>query len=697
MLLFQGWPPGGSPEVPVDAFGPAPAEVRTEAAAAAAAAEADADAPQEPPPLVVEAGPCSRVQAVRCSRMVWSYRADTKSVVTFGDAPPELHVSKVPGLWGNHTVSFRVCSVAAGLELFVRYDGCDVTFAPQSAQERFRRAASFIERPNRYHRGFSAFEAADFPGYFLRPRQGAVHLDPEDSDGNFRVDASWRLVAAGKPDPFAGLPNVHFLTQPIPGKTPRTFPDGVDCNKHGRGCCFPRRRQLPGGVPTGGPPGEIGESEGTAVLVLSSARTLPKRRPLLDRWLLPQLQRRTPWGGAVVSVDCPCDAVEPSLQGVQWLIGPLGEGPAGVGDITMRATMALHWLFRNDQRAPWFLVVDDDTIVFPDTLAWVLSHLPHPRRELWYVGHTAEWNVKVNYHGDFAFGGAGFLMSRAARDRWLKRWTGQDTVSAARLWLQGGLCSHDGGDGAICRCLVHATTRVPQWRGGASSGGGAEPIFLDWRGFHQFDIVGTHNILDMVADTCPSCPPVDEQVELWLDGIVSRQPLVTIHHAPAVPHGRLYAGENGTAAALRLWAAYQEHPPRMLLRRACARSDGGAATVCVSFGRVLQVYTAAVAPEQAVLPLRTRAGGGAGGGDLPAERIDWLAPDSAVASGLRCTLTYAGRASAGTWRYAGRGRGGCGGTAAVAGGGPRGWRVTVTGDRLPGRVARLSATVHSPV
>ena len=146
------------------------------------------------------------------------------------------------------------------------------------------------------------------------------------------------------------------------------------------------------------------------------------------------------------------------------------------------------------------------------------------------MGHSTEWKIKVYFHGKMAFGGGGILISNYGRKLWMDTWQG-GYLNASRTWLTSGRCSHDGGDGTVCRCLQIAA--------------GVRDMFTDFRGFHQFDIVGTKSMLDIIKDTCPSCPTVYEQTGLWLDDIVSQHTLCTFHHLLAIENGAIYPGLNG--------------------------------------------------------------------------------------------------------------------------------------------------------
>ena len=243
-----------------------------------------------------------------------------------------------------------------------------------------------------------------------------------------------------------------------------------------------------------------------------------------------------------------------------------------------------------------------------------------------------------------AFGGGGVLISNHAGRVWINRFRGTPE-DATRDWLMKGICSHEGGDGAFCRCLRHAA--------------GRSDIFTPFNGFHQFDVVGTAALLDDIRDTCPDCPSLYEQTGMWIDDIIGRSTVLTFHHILAIDKGAVYPGLSGMQTGLLLMEAYDTHPPFLLARRVCGRSSNNTFTLCVNFGHRIQIFKKSVTPEDALVLLKTSDGTST---VRPRTRLVNLSIRMNILASQMCSMSYSGatgNASAGSgeskfvYRYTG--------------------------------------------
>lgn len=172
------------------------------------------------------------------------------------------------------------------------------------------------------------------------------------------------------------------------------------------------------------------------------------------------------------------------------------------------------------QRAPadtqWFMLVDDDTLLFLAPLAALLQSLcpsaPH------YIGGLTEDPVGLSRHVEMAYGGGGVLLSRETLER--------IQPSAPR-------CMHDfyylyGGDEKLAKCILEAGI-----------------FFTPHRGFHQLDLRG--------------------DASGYVEGVVSRQPIISLHHLPALQplYGPNTSVEQGAAT---LYSAHRVLGARLLQR-----------------------------------------------------------------------------------------------------------------------------------
>eukprot|EP00754_Rhynchopus_humris_P028400 Rhum_TRINITY_DN15152_c0_g2::Rhum_TRINITY_DN15152_c0_g2_i4::g.140667::m.140667 len=422
-------------------------------------------------------------------------------------------------------------------------------------------------------------------------------------------------------------------------------PDGRICDRSRHGCCWPRPVQSfvqPTTADRDRFPREKSDVARLTVVIVSSRFTFERRSKLLERWvfdtsLVSQL---------VISLDCECEALDewldwgPEKAKVDWLVGPTGAPPHRYTEVAVRVLMMMHWTFARHEE-DWTMMVDDDSLVYGRSLAWVLAALPDPKTTPLYVGHTSEWYAKTLYHGDMAFGGGGTLVSRAAAKQWLQRWGTHDGTadrSPVDAMLRSGECSHSGGDGAVCRCVVASVGREKE-------------VFVDWKGFHQFDVVGTKALPEMLRPSCPNCPRVETMTGLFLLDTIGAQPVVTLHHLFATGPGHVYPGLSPGQAMDRMSQAYEVHPDLLPLRRMCGNGD--AHTRCINFGLALQLFESSVTAEDAMILLDKRRPGGPVDVPLketPQDNLDWVQPRKVLQS-LQCTLFYTHSRARGTGLY----------------------------------------------
>ena len=234
-----------------------------------------------------------------------------------------------------------------------------------------------------------------------------------------------------------------------------------------------------------------------------------------------------------------------------------------------------------------------------------------------------------------AFGGGGVLISNYAGRVWLDKYPGSPE-NATRDWLMKGICSHEGGDGAFCRCMRHAAGRAD--------------IFTPFAGLHQFDVVGTAALLDDIRDTCPDCPSLYEQTGMWIDDIIGRSTVLTFHHFLAIDKGAVYPGLTGTQTGLLLMEAYDTHPPFLLARRVCGRSVNKTFTLCVNFGHRFQIFQPELPPDEAMILLDTSDGTNK---LRPRTRLIRLGIRQYVQQSQLCSMTYTGAVGNNTFKYIG--------------------------------------------
>ncbi|XAR60650.1 O-fucosylpeptide 3-beta-N-acetylglucosaminyltransferase [Bertholletia excelsa] len=143
--------------------------------------------------------------------------------------------------------------------------------------------------------------------------------------------------------------------------------------------------------------------------ITSSSNTWPARRTLVESWWRPNLTR-----GYIF-----LDSVRPNY--FPW---PPSSPPFRVSENTTRykdydmhkAQQAIRMVLTivelvKDEKARWFVMMDDDTVIFVDNLVEVLGKYDH--RRYFYVGASSE-SISSNFFHSFemAFGGGGYALSR---------------------------------------------------------------------------------------------------------------------------------------------------------------------------------------------------------------------------------------------------------------------------------------------
>ena len=548
-------------------------------------------------------------------------------------------------------VSCEAEGVAPRVLRLSMHDGCTVVLGKGEP-------SVFTLRDGYYTEGTFVWEHIE--GHFVTQQNYMLKVEDEDASRRptARIDATWALVKVAKED---GHPAKErklregrrlFVLKADNVGFPRRYrekvvnsPDGRVCDPSHHGCCWPRPVQTfvqPTTADRDRFPREKSDVARLTVVIVSSRRTFETRKHLLARWvfdtsLVSQL---------VISLDCECDALDewlnwgPEKAKVDWLVGPTGAPPHRYSEVTVRVLMMMHWTFARHEE-DWTMMVDDDSLVYGRSLAWVLAALPDPKTTPLYVGHTTEWHAKTLYHGDMAFGGGGTLVSRAAAQKWLHMWgthDGTEDRSATDTMLRSGECSHSGGDGAVCRCVVASVGREKE-------------VFIDWKGFHQFDVVGTGALPEMLRPTCPNCPRADEMTGLFLLDTIGAQPVVTLHHLFATGSGQVYPGLLAGEAIALMSRAYEVHPDLLPLRRLCGSGEGH--TRCINFGFALQLFENSVTAEDAMILLDKRRPGGPVDVPLketPQDNLDWVQPRKVLKS-LQCTLFYTHSHARGTGLY----------------------------------------------
>eukprot|EP01064_Diplonema_japonicum_P038837 TRINITY_DN9558_c0_g1_i1.p1 TRINITY_DN9558_c0_g1~~TRINITY_DN9558_c0_g1_i1.p1 ORF type:complete len:695 (+),score=48.62 TRINITY_DN9558_c0_g1_i1:84-2168(+) len=556
---------------------------------------------------------CFHIRNIKCETATWSIFGDRLAV-----GGPPLSIRPIPSRSSNTSISLQLCSDNTR---FISQTGCILGVTSKTQTPYTLRKGYYGEENIR-------LEITNWPFHIVTTENGFLTVTGDDEltdKEERRREGEWVLIPATTTTTEFDEDVNTITLERNPSMMPMkdTF-DKVPCDRSFHGCCNPLKK--PGfeqpKTPLKGPQYST-QITATAVIVSSSV-TLPQRVPIVVSWL-----RSSLFTNKIISLDC---GVKRNVKSkfkdeyATFLIGPQGPPVPGMSEVTLRVPMVLHWCFHNTP-SDWYFMVDDDTLVFPENMKWVISHLPDPRATPLYIGHTSEWLEKTRYHGDMAFGGGGSLVSKKSGEIWKTLFDDVEPKNAAMKWLKSGRCSHSGGDGSFCRCLDWAMESSSDTT--ASTG-----HFIDWKGFHQFDIVGTGNILKIIK--CPRCPDPTDLTLLWICDVVGSQPVITLHHLLAIKTGSIYPGANGTETASILMKSYEGLPPSAFLRRVCGRDAEGRFTLCVNLGLSLQIFPPEVTPV-AALALLVKQSPSAGAD--PQEKLTAVAVLPHV-SRLMCTMFF---------------------------------------------------------
>lgn len=144
--------------------------------------------------------------------------------------------------------------------------------------------------------------------------------------------------------------------------------------------------------------------------IVGSLNTWGSRKPYLESWWRPDLTRGYLFldGTPNTSLLCPftCPALRINEDITSWEIYPAIKRPTQI-----RMVRSILETFRQgDQDVRWFVMADDDSVLFVDNIVQVLSKYDHTK--YFYLGGSSE-SVLSNAYLTFemGFGGAGFAMS----------------------------------------------------------------------------------------------------------------------------------------------------------------------------------------------------------------------------------------------------------------------------------------------
>ncbi|XVF69605.1 hypothetical protein PTKIN_Ptkin11bG0094500 [Pterospermum kingtungense] len=147
-------------------------------------------------------------------------------------------------------------------------------------------------------------------------------------------------------------------------------------------------------------------------VLVSSLRTWKSRKPYIEAWWRPNETR----GNIFLDLPPPQDflpwsSVSPPYQ-VNEDIAKLTIYPKLVNPVQVRMYRSILDTFRlgDNENVRWYVMADDDSLVFVDNLVEVLSKYDH--NKYYYIGTNSEF-VHSNYHFSFdmGYGGAGYALS----------------------------------------------------------------------------------------------------------------------------------------------------------------------------------------------------------------------------------------------------------------------------------------------
>eukprot|EP01063_Lacrimia_lanifica_P020757 TRINITY_DN28050_c0_g1_i1.p1 TRINITY_DN28050_c0_g1~~TRINITY_DN28050_c0_g1_i1.p1 ORF type:complete len:785 (+),score=294.60 TRINITY_DN28050_c0_g1_i1:3-2357(+) len=547
-----------------------------------------------------------------------------------------IHVKDRDADLPGHEVQIAIYSQVYGkLEMLIRnHQGSGVAFRQQDIHGSIPEELYLTMTYGEFYTGTVTLKFAS--GHYITHNEGELFVtEMRNPTAKERYDASWLLITKAKYVEWkAAAPPLPANTVQLPPaltKEPNhgpvfdpATPEQPDCSKFHRGCCTPPR--IPGfKQPTTGTAAFLGREaakmDGGAdaanihLLIISSAKTYPKRGDLIRSWVtLESSQGTRVYSKVYISVDCrfralydPATNYERSDANVQWLLGPKGPPPVEFSSALQVRVMAATDHMMVQGGFDWYYMVDDDSYVFPDAALWVVSQVPAPETTPYMIGHSSEWAMKINLHGAMPFGGGGVFINRKAAEAWRMKFPETETILNVRKMLGSGRCSSAGGDGAVCRCMNWAMLDAAHPGAPSADIAKTPAYYINWRGMHQLDTSDGHfkEAPSWYNSACPDCPTYEDLISLWLLDVVSQTPTVTIHHLLGWNKGKVFPGLGGREISALLAAALSELPPLLWNRRLCGRANAQF-TVCVNFGYSLQVFPGSVDPDTATTLLERR-------------------------------------------------------------------------------------------
>ncbi|KAI9219539.1 hypothetical protein BC828DRAFT_385940 [Blastocladiella britannica] len=216
----------------------------------------------------------------------------------------------------------------------------------------------------------------------------------------------------------------------------------------------------------------------------------------------------------------------------------------------------------------WFVLADDDTLFFPDTLLQTLASVTassgDPRSQFMYVGDVSEVPSQAERLGlGMAFGGGGAALSRPLAEA-----VAANTDQCLRLFQ-----AEYGGDGRLAKCVGYVSDQMQQ-----RNASGAHLTRVP--AFNQFDLWGFRD------------------PRLYVSARLARAAPATVHHydgyAPLVGGGRSVADAvrvlHGVAGAFARGGA-----PHLAFRRFVVRLPRQRGVAVVTLGFHIRVYWGSVA------------------------------------------------------------------------------------------------------
>ncbi|OVA15582.1 Protein of unknown function DUF604 [Macleaya cordata] len=144
--------------------------------------------------------------------------------------------------------------------------------------------------------------------------------------------------------------------------------------------------------------------------IATSAKTWRDKRPYIEEWWQPNVTRGFVWFDQAPKEYLPWPSYSPPFR-VSEDIKKFKEFDEHAMPNVVRLARVILETFREvNKGVKWYVVADDDTVLFVDNLVEVLSKYDH--NGYFYIGHNSEC-VGSNFDHSFsmAFGGAGYALS----------------------------------------------------------------------------------------------------------------------------------------------------------------------------------------------------------------------------------------------------------------------------------------------